>query len=166
MKEKMKRRENFKNVSRPSNPADELAKNVSKKSPSDELLLHFSAKVQNLTVFFIHLHDSNSIFRAGRINSEWVRNRTEQQNFTILGGQDSSRRQTGFFLPIDPRDKKHKDPEHINFSVPLRARYVHSAWNKQKDAVYWVDINLSIHKGLTFCQTRSNAIILQGTLPA
>ena len=33
-------------------------------------------------------------------------------------GQNSSKRQTGFFLPIDPRDKDHKDPEHIDFSVP------------------------------------------------
>ena len=77
-----------------------------------------------------------------------------------------SRRQTVFFLPIDPRDKDHKDPEHIDFSVPRRARYVHSAWKKHQDAVYWVDINLAIEKGLTFYQTRSNAIILQGTLPA
>ena len=30
----------------------------------------------------------------------------------------------------------------------------------------WVDINLAIQKGLTFYQTRSNAIILQRTLPA
>ena len=58
MKDKMKRREKKenmiffkKNVSRPSNPLDELAENVSKKSLSDELFLHFSAKVQNLTVF-------------------------------------------------------------------------------------------------------------------
>ena len=60
MKEKMKSREKKekmiffnKNVSRPSNPPDELAQNVSKKkkSPSDELSLHFSAKVQNLAVF-------------------------------------------------------------------------------------------------------------------
>ena len=32
--------------------------------------------------------------------------------------------------------------------------------------VFWVDIDLAIRKGLTFYQTRSNAIILQGTLPA
>ena len=32
--------------------------------------------------------------------------------------------------------------------------------------VYWVDINLAIKKGLTFYQTRSNAIILPETLPA
>ena len=42
-----------KNVSEPSNPPDELAQNVSKKSLSDELFLHFSAKVQNLTVFYL-----------------------------------------------------------------------------------------------------------------
>ena len=35
-----------------------------------------------------------------------------------------------------------------------------------KDAVYWVDVNLAIRKGLTFYHTRSNAIILQGALPA
>ena len=43
-------------------------------------------------------------------------------NGLIPGGQDSSRRQTVFFLPIDPIDKDHKDPEHIDFSVPRRAR--------------------------------------------
>ena len=82
------------------------------------------------------------------------------------GGQDLSKRQTVFFLPIDPRDKNHKSPEYIDFSVPRRAKYVHSAWKKHQDAVFWVDINLAIKEGLTFYQTRSNAIILQGTLPA
>ena len=87
-------------------------------------------------------------------------------NGLIPGGQDSSRRQTVFFLPIDPRDKDHQDPEYIDFSVPRRAKYVHSAWKKHQDAVFWVDINLAIKEGLTFHQTRSNAIILQRTLPA
>ena len=84
----------------------------------------------------------------------------------ILGGQNSSKRQTVFFLPIDPRDKGHQDPARIDFSVPRRAQYLHSAWKKHQDAVFWVDINLAIQKGLTFYQTRSNAIVLQGTLPA
>ena len=87
-------------------------------------------------------------------------------NGLIPGGQDLSRRQTVFFLPIDPRDTDHKDPEHIDFSVPRRAQYVHSAWKRHQDAVFWVDIDLAIREGLTFYQTRSNAIILQGTLPA
>ena len=32
-------------------------------------------------------------------------------NGLILGGQDLSRRQTVFFLPVDPSDKNHKDPD-------------------------------------------------------
>ena len=43
---------------------------------------------------------------------------------------------------------------------------MHKAWKRHQDAVYWVDINLAIAKGLKFYQTRSNAIILQKTLPA
>ena len=43
---------------------------------------------------------------------------------------------------------------------------MHSAWKRHQDAVYWVDIDLAIREGITFYQTRSNAIILQGTLPA
>ena len=37
---------------------------------------------------------------------------------------------------------------------------------KHQNTVYWVDINLALKKGLTFYQTRSNAIILHETLPA
>ena len=86
-------------------------------------------------------------------------------NGLILGGQDLSRRQTVFSCPLI-QETNHKDPKHIDFSVPRRARYVHSAWKKHQDAVFWVDIDLAIKEGLTFYQTRSNAIILQRTLPA
>ena len=37
---------------------------------------------------------------------------------------------------------------------------------RHQDAVFWVDINVAFEKGLKFYQTRSNAIILQETLPA
>ena len=84
----------------------------------------------------------------------------------IPGGQNSSKRQTVFILPIDPRDKGHQDPVKIDFTVPRRAQYLHSAWKKHQDAVFWVDINLAIQKGLSFYHTQSNAIILQGILPA
>ena len=87
-------------------------------------------------------------------------------NELIPGGQNSSKRQTVFFLPIDPRDKGHQNPAKIDFNEPRRAQYLHSAWKKHQDAIFCVDINLSIRKGLTFYQTRSNAIILQETLPA
>ena len=87
-------------------------------------------------------------------------------NGLIPGGQNSSKRQTVFFLPIDPRDRGHQDPAKIDFNKPRRAQYMHSAWKRHQDAVFWVDIKLAIREGLTFYQTRSNAIILQGTLPA
>ena len=47
-----------------------------KKSPSDELFLHFSFESAESGRFSINLHDSNSIFWAGRINSEGVSGRT------------------------------------------------------------------------------------------
>ena len=81
-------------------------------------------------------------------------------------GQILSNRQTVFFLPVNPMDKEHKDPDTIDLDVPRRAQYLHSAWKKHQDAVYWVDINLALKKGLKFYQTRSNAIILHETLPA
>ena len=73
----------------------------------------------------------------------------------ILGSQSSSKRQTVFFLPVDPMDKSHKDPDTIDLSVPR-----HAIWKRHQDAVFWVDINLALTKGLTFYQIRSNAIIL------
>ena len=71
-----------------------------------------------------------------------------------------------FFLPVDPRNEDHKDPEYIDFSTPRLARYMHRAWKRHQYAVFWVDIDLGIKEGLVFYQTGSNAIILQGTLPA
>ena len=87
-------------------------------------------------------------------------------NGLVLGGQNLRRRQTVFFLPVDPRNEDHKDPEYIDFSAPRLARYMHRAWKRHQDAVSWVDIDLGIKEGLVFYQTKSNAIILQGTLPA
>ena len=83
----------------------------------------------------------------------------------IPGGQNSSKRQTVFFLPVDPMEKSHKDQKVIDLNVPRHAQYLHNAWRHQ-DAENWVDINFAIEKRLTFYQTRSNAIILQETLPA
>ena len=87
-------------------------------------------------------------------------------NGLIPGGQNLSRRQTVFFLPVDPRNEDHKDPEYIDYSAPRRARYLQNAWKRHQDTVFLVDIDLGIREGLMFYQTRSNAIILQGTLPA
>ena len=84
----------------------------------------------------------------------------------IPGGQNLGNRQTVFFLLVDPMDKNHKDPDTIDLSVPRHAQYMHKAWKRHQDAVYWVDINHSMRKGLKFNQTRSNAIILHETFPA
>ena len=87
-------------------------------------------------------------------------------NGLVPGGQDLSKRQSVFFLPTDPRNEDHKDPEYIDYSVPRLARYLQNTWKRHQDTVFWVDIDLGIKEGLKFYQTRSNAIILQGTLPA
>ena len=85
---------------------------------------------------------------------------------SIPGGQNSSNRQTVFFLPVDPMEKEHKDPDTIDLGAPCLAQYMHKAWKKHQNTVYWVDINLAQRKALKFYQTRSNAIILHETLPA
>ena len=87
-------------------------------------------------------------------------------NGLVPGGQNLSRRQTVFFLLVDPREESHRDLEYIDFFVPRLARYMHKAWKRHQDAVFWVDIDLGIKEGLVFYQTRSNAIILQGRLSA
>ena len=84
----------------------------------------------------------------------------------IPGGQNLSNRQTVFFLPVDPMDKEHKDPDTIDLGAPRLAQYMHKAWKKYQNTVHWVDINLAQRKGMKFYQTRSNAIILHETLPA
>ena len=84
-------------------------------------------------------------------------------NGLILGGQNLSRRQSVFFLPVDPRNESRRDPENIDYSVPRHARYVQNAWKRHQDTVFCIDIDLGIIKeGLKFYQTRSNAIIPPG----
>ena len=54
----------------------------------------------------------------------------------ILGGQNSSKRQTVlFFLLVDPMDKNHKDPDTIDLGAPRLAQYMHNAWKRHQDAV-------------------------------
>ena len=60
----------LKNVSGPSNPPDELAKNVSKKILFGRITPPFFFESSESDRVFNYLHASNSIFRAGRINSE------------------------------------------------------------------------------------------------
>ena len=59
-------------------------------------------------------------------------------NGLIPGGQNLSRRQSVFFLPVDPRDENHRDPENIDYSVPRHARYVQNTWKRHQDTVFWI----------------------------
>ena len=81
------------------------------------------------------------------------RSKFEQQTESILSA-------------CGPMDKNHKDPDTIDLEAPRLAQYMHKAWKKHQNMVFWVDINLALKKGLKFYQTRSNAIILHETLPA
>ena len=45
----------------------------------------------------------------------------------IPGGQNLSKRQTVFFLPVDPMDKEQTDLEKIDLKAPRLARYMHKA---------------------------------------
>ena len=54
----------------------------------------------------------------------------------IPGGQNLSHRQTVFFLPVDPMDNNHKDPDMIDLNVPRHAQYMHKAWKRHQNTVY------------------------------
>ena len=64
----------------------------------------------------------------------------------IPGGQNLSRRQSVFFLLVDPRKEDHKDPKYIDYSVPRHARYLQNAWKRHQDTVFWIDIDLESSK--------------------
>ena len=86
----------------------------------------------------------------------------------VLGGQNSSKRQTVFFLLVDLilRAKVTRILMKLTWMYHIVHNTLHNAWKRHQSTKNWVDINLAIEKWLTFYQTRSNAIILQETLPA
>ena len=57
----------------------------------------------------------------------------------VPGGQILNNRQTGIFLLVDPMDKNNEDPGTIDLTAPRHAQYLHRAWKRHQDAVYWVD---------------------------
>ena len=73
----------------------------------------------------------------------------------IPGGQNLSKRQTVFFMPVGPLNKEHKDPETVDMKAPRIARCLQTAWDIKTRCI-----------GLKFYRTRSNDIILYNTLPA
>ena len=62
------------------------------------------------------------------------------------GRTNLSNRQTVFFLPVDPLDKEHKDPDTIDLEAPRLAQYMHKAWKKHQNTAYWVDINFALKR--------------------
>ena len=72
-----------KNVSEPSNPPDELAQNVSKIIPVGRIIPPFFFESSESDRVVNYIHDSNSIFRAGRIKSVSFFGRT----VTNVGGE-------------------------------------------------------------------------------
>ena len=78
-------------------------------------------------------------------------------NGLVPGGQELNGRQSVYFLPVDPRDEDHRDPEVIDYSVPRRARYLQKSWKMHQDTVFWINIDQGIiREGLRFYQTKSN----------
>ena len=71
-----------------------------------------------------------------------------------------------FCTSVDPMNKEHKDPNHIDLEALRLAWYKQKKWKRHPDTVYWVDINLALKKGFKFYQTRSNAIIFYDAFPA
>ena len=100
--------------------------------------------------------------------SRWMCNQfTFHHQFRIDTGRSKFEQTSdSIFLPVDPMDKEHKDPETIDLGTLRPSQYMHKAWKKHQNTVCWVDIKLAQKKGLKFYQTRSNAIILYNTLPA
>ena len=93
MKEKMKRDRGEKlfvffffseNVSGPSNRQMNQPNMFRKKIPVGRIILTFFFESSESDRVFNYLHDSNSIFRAGIINAEWVGARTERVH-TLAG---------------------------------------------------------------------------------
>ena len=107
--------------------------------------------------------DFPNIFTTSDVHLIFIRSSTTDRYLEV---RNQARDKQYASCLLIPETKGHQDPVQIDFTVPRRAQYLHSAWKKHQDAVFWVDIDLAIQKGLTFYQTRSNAIILQGTLPA
>ena len=132
---------------------------MSRDTPCEQLELEYSLTFTNDT--------GNSIlFEPERLSTNGLgtwrskheqKNRYSKQNF-------ASYMETVFFLPVDPRNESHRDPEYIDFSVPRLARYMHRRYcakakpqlpcmevmitKRHQDAVFWVDIDLGIKEGI------------------
>ena len=76
------------------------------------LILHYRTMLKIQSNFFQYIYHVGCAFNLHSIMNCGL----------ISGGQSSSKKQTVFFLPVDPMDKSHKDPEKIDLSVPRHAQ--------------------------------------------
>ena len=83
-------------------------------------------------------------------------------NGLVLGGQNLSRKHLCFSHPMIQEKKTTK----IQLLCTASHTILQNTWKRHQDPVFWVNIDLGIREGSVFHQTRSNTIILQGTLPA
>ena len=88
-------------------------------------------------------HDTHSIIQSGLIAS----------------GEDVKKgKQTAFFTDVNPTFAhlhKHRDQQVYKQN-----------WKIHQNTVYWANLRVAQKKGMTFYQTRCDAIILHNTLPA
>ena len=84
----------------------------------------------------------------------------------IPGGQSSSKRQTVFFLLVDPMDNSHKNSKVTDLNVPRHAQYLHNAWKRHQDALgrhqscYWERINILSDSIECFHPSRNTSSLL------
>ena len=87
-------------------------------------------------------------------------------NGLIPGGQNLSRRQSVFFLPVDPRDENTEIQKILTTPCRVMPDTSKTLGNGIRIRYSGIDIDLGIIKeGLKFYQTKSNAIILQEVIP-
>ena len=95
-------------------------------------------------------HDMHSIVQSG----------------LILVGKDVKRgRQTVFFTTVNPMFAHPHKQRAYDVTKPRVAVYQQN-WKKHQNTLCWANLRVAQKKGLTFDQTRSNAILLVNTLPA
>ena len=109
-------------------------------------------KVIQDVVSLILFYRTMSLFRATSSKTFIMSDVQVNLHYIIKFGTDTWRsnfeQQTDsvLFLLVNPMDKHHKDPDTIGLSVLRHAQYMHKAWKRHQDAVYWVDINLAMRK--------------------
>ena len=88
------------------------------------------------------------------------------QSGLIPGGNDVQKgRHAVFFAAVNLMFIDHYREREYDLTKPRIAVYTHN-WKIHQNTMCWCNLRLAQSKGLQFCQTRSNTIILFNTLPS